>query len=387
MFSLTNEKNSLVFKRGVRTVSFTGINSRIFTILTLFLLMICPAYAQDSANSPDTTETSDRERAIEATRTRQDQRASIRGGTGLVFTRSAILLPRKHLNMSGYFNYSYYNKLQGGPDWADPRRDDQELNFVVNYGITHYLEVGSFINVFLQDEDSDADQLHMRTFAIGQSGLNLKWRMMDIDKNNMGIATTAYLLFPSPQGDSDLTSEDVGYGGELNVSLKLVVFRDWLEKFVIHGNLGYGHFDYFDTGMANRYQSVRNSGNIAAAAILYPGWFDPAWTTDDIEMEDIWFSTDHYTGSIALEYELRRGLRIGGELVGYRMIEREDDNLQLAPYVSYTLVELPFFKKMHKDIITLTLAGNFGINTKSSEISMPEYGIVTGITYHADLKL
>jgi len=75
---------------------------------------------------------------------------------------------------------------------------------------------------------------------------------------------------------------------------------------------------------------------------------------------------------------------MGFELVGYRMIERRDDNLQIVPYLNYTMVELPFSNAIHSDLLTVYLAGNIGLRDENR--SGPQYGIVLGLSYHTDLK-
>lgn len=370
-------------------------------LLTLFLSG--RAWAQEApvtelGETEETAETAERIRVLEAQRIRQDERASLWGGTGLVFTRSAVLLPRKHFNVSGYFNFTSYEYIQGwipAYELQDPRRDDYEMNIVADYGLTHWVELSMFMNFFLQNERGDPSQLHMRQRGMGWTGLNGKFRFMDIEKDGLGIATTFYLRLPSPQTDALITSENLGYGVELNISLKLMVITEWLEKFTVHGNFGYGHFDYFDTGLAGLYQFVREGGvgQIQAFAnrpdkyrndYAFADLFDPTWGVDDVQMRYPWIARDHYTGSFAVEYRPALGWSAGFELIGYRMIEFVDDNLQIAPYVTYTFRQVPFIKRMHKDIITVSLAGQWG-GLRPENRSSPQYGIVTGITYHTDL--
>jgi len=101
-------------------------------------------------------------------------------------------------------------------------------------------------------------------------------------------------------------------------------------------------------------------------------------------MDDTYFTTGHYTGSFAVEYKPKRGISTGFELVGYRMIKFNDDNLQLAPFVTYTFRQIPFLKKVRKDLVTVSCAGNLGM--RSENRSSPEWGVVTAITWHTDLK-
>lgn len=382
-----------------RRKSASAILTGLFCFLSILLFTAGTSPAQGETGelleTEEAAETAERIRVLEAQRIRQDERASLWGGTGLVFTRTAVLLPRKHFNASAYFNFSHFQDVQGWREaykLDDPRENDYELNLVANYGLTHWAEVGMFMNFFLQDEEDDGSQLHMRSRGIGWSGINAKFRLMDIDKDGLGIATTFYLRFPSPQSDSDITSRDLNYGAELNVSLKLMVVTEWLEKFTIHGNFGYAHLDYFDTGLAGLYQFVRTNDLLSSFAsrtdkyrndYYYYELFDPTWGPDDYEMEHLYFATDHYTGSFAVEYRPIAGLSTGFELVGYRMIKFSDDNLQIAPFVTYTFRQIPFIKKLRKDIATVSLAGNFGLRAKNR--SAPQYGIVAGITYHTDL--
>ena len=329
---------------------------------------------------------------------RVDERASLWGGTGLVFTRTAILLPRKHLNFSAYFDFSHYQYIQGWRESVkldDPRQNDKELFIVADYGLTHWAELSMFMNVFLDNEQSDPNQLHMRKPGLGWTGLNSKFRLMDVDKDGLGIATTFFMRFPSPQRDSRITSNDIGLGAELNVSLKLVTIADWLEKFSVHGNIGYAHIDYFDTGLAGLYQDAKRDGFLSYYknhadkyrpdhhSYDYSDLFPLSWKKDDITDEHPYFATDHYTGSFALEVKPYLGMSTGFELVGYRMIEFADDNLQLAPFFTYTLRQIPFLKQVHRDLITLSVAGNFGMRALNR--SAPQWGIVTGITWHTDL--
>ncbi|GEM_PF-1924833 len=395
--------------------SFRGI-----LYLAIVLVLYClTATSMVRAQSPSTTgeataeelDAAERTRVLEAQRLRQDERASLWGGTGLVFTRTAVLLPRKHLNVSAFFNYSHYEYIQGWQDTTvldrdiyelnDPREDDMELNIVANYGLSHYVELGAFVNVFLDNEQDDSDHLHMRKPGIGWSGLNVKFRFMDIDKDGLGIASTFFVRLPSPQKNADITSENPGWGAEINVSFKLIAINEYLEKFTVHGNFGWAQIDYFHTGLAGLYQFARTDESEwllnhfygrddAYGDYLYSDLFpsdefgDPIWDdVDDVEMTKTYFSTDHYTGSFALEYKPIRGLSTGFELVGYRMIKFSDDNLQIAPFVTYTFRQIPFVKKVRKDLITVSLAGNFGL--RSMNRSSPEWGIVSGISWHTDL--
>jgi len=370
-----------------------------FVLCIAFILM--PAYnavAQPPPGGEETTaedlETAERIRVLESQRIRQDERASLWGGTGLVFTRTAILLPRKHFSLSGYFNYSHYEYVQGWRDaykLDDPRENDMDLNIVANYGLNHWVELGAFMNIFLEDEDSDADQLHMRSRGIGWSGINGKFRIMDLDKDGLGITTTFFMRLPSPQQDSDITSDEIGYGGEINVSLKLVVISEWLEKFRVHTNWGWAYLDYFDTGLAGLYQFSKEYdlyGNYARRNDKYKDYdfdelFDENWKEDDLEMEKTYFGADHYLGSVALEYRPLQGLSTGLELVGYRMIRYNDDNLMLAPFATYTFRQIPFVKKIRKDLVTASIAGNFGMRDLNR--SAPQWGVVLGLTWHTDL--
>jgi len=372
-----------------------------FLALLFTLILSGRGWAQESpttelGETEETAETAERIRVLEAQKLRQDERASLWGGTGLVFTRTAVLLPRKHFNMSGYIDYSHYQYIQGWSEaykLQDPRKDDYEANVVADYGLTHWCELSAFMNFFLQNERGDPDALHMRTRGIGWTGINGKFRWMDIDKDGLGIATTLYLRLPSPQKNSLITSDHLGYGVELNVSLKLMVITEWLEKFTVHGNFGYGRFDYFDTGLAGLDQFARTSDLVQAWAArtdkyrndyYYNELFDSSWGKDDVKMLHPWISRDHYTGSFALEYRPSLGWSCGFELMGYRMIEFVDDNLQLAPYVTYTFRQVPFIKRMHKDIITASLAAQWG-GLRSMNRSAPQYGVVAGLTYHTDL--
>jgi len=339
-------------------------------LLLMSVLMVWPAFAATRASAAGAQETeeeaAERAASLEAMRNITDQRTSLWGGTGLVFTRTAILLPRKQLGVSGYLDFSHYQWLQGtgSLNLHDPRRNDEELNFVADFGVTPYLEVGGFINTFLQHES--ADQFNMRTPGFGWIGLDAKVRLMDFYKNGLGIATTWYLRFPSIQKDADITSRHMGYGMEINASFKMSLLAEILEKLIIHGNIGFGHLDYFDTRLATTY--------------AYYLKYHPS---ADLTMKDIWLSEDQYTGSLSAEYKAYHRLCVGAELFGYSMIARRDENLQLAPYVTYTMAELPFFKQVHKDILTLSLAGNFGIPDKRSA---PQSGFVLGVTYHASAK-
>ena len=370
------------------------LGSKLFILfISLFALIANPVFAQEPPPEGD-EDAPERISSLDAQRQRRNQRASLWGGSGIVFTRTALLLPRKALNLSGYFIYSHYQYLQGQGSLHldDPRMNDYETNIVAVYGVTPYLELSAFMNIFLQNERSDADQLHMRQMGVGWTGIDAKLRLMDFYRHRMGISTTAYLRFPTPQQGSNITSREIGYGAEINVSIHMVIFSKWLDKFTLHGNLGYGHFDWFDTGLAAFYQKVRKNGTLFShlarggkyKSYDYSELLDPTWGPDDFRMEHLWMSADHYTGSFAFEYRPYSGLSMGFELVGYRMISRRDDNLQLAPFVTYTLVELPFFKKIHKDIVTISLAGNIGL--RSLNRSAPEYGVVAGISYHTDLK-
>jgi hypothetical protein len=374
----------------------------IWLVCLLFSAMMSGwAWAQDTSSgelgeTEEAAETAERIRVLEAQKIRQDERASLWGGTGLAFTRTAVLLPRKHFNVSGYFNYSDYTYIQGWREWIkldDPRQSDYELNVVADYGLTHFCEVSMFMNFFLQDEQGDADQLHMRSRGIGRTGLNGKFRLMDIDKDGLGIASTFFLRLPSPMKDALITSTELNYGAELNVSIKLMVVSEWLEKFTVHGNFGYAHLDYFDTQLAGLYQFAREYNLITAYAsnhsiyrqdYEYADLFDATWGKDDVKNKNPWLASDHYTGSFAVEYRPIIGLSLGVELVGFRMIRLSDDNLLLAPYATYTFRQIPFLKKVHKQILTATLAGNWG-GLRELNRASPAYGVVFGLTYHTDL--
>lgn len=386
--------------RGSRT---RNSYAAVIGLLCLFLTLVSARYvlAQEEqtgelGETQEAAETAERIRVLESQQIRQDERACIWGGTGLVFSRTAVLLPRKHFNVSTYFNYSHYQYIQGWREaykLEDPRDNDYELNLVADYGLTHYAELSMFMNFFLQNERKDPDQLHMRTMGLGWTGINGKFRLMDIDKDGLGITTTFLLRLPSPQANSEITSRDLGYGAELEVSLKLMVVTQWLEKVTVHGTFGYVHMDYFDTGLAGLYQFVKQGTNLQQFAYRpdvyrndypYSDLFDPTWTPDDVRMERLYFATDHYTGTFAVEYRPIIGLSLGVELVGFRMIAFSDDNLQLAPFVTYTFNQIPFLKKMHKQVFTATLAGNYG-GLRDLNRSSPQYGVVVGLTYHTDL--
>ena len=372
-------------------------------ILIGFLLNVTNIFAENppaggGGGTGEGLETAERIRVLEAQKMRQDERASLWGGTGLVFTRTAILLPRKHLNFSTYFDYSHYQYIQG---WRptikldDPRADDMELFIVTDYGLTHWAELSMFMNVFLDDEQGDPNQLHMRKTGIGWSGINSKFRLLDIDKDGLGVATTFFLRFPSPDSGSRITSDEMGYGAELNVSLKLVAIAEWLDKFSVHGNLGFAHIDYFDTQLAGLYQYARTDELLnyyknhpgkyrEDHSYKYSDLFPSAWDDkDDVTDEHPYFATDHYTGSFALEIKPYLGVSTGVEFVGYRMLDFSDDNLQLAPFLTYTFRQIPFLKQTHRDLITLSAAGNIGM--RSMNRSAPQWGFVTGITWHTDL--
>lgn len=349
-----------------KRVSFT--EKLLIVLFLISVLTVCPAVAVEiPVAAPEGEEEShERTSTLDAQRNISDQRTSIWGGTGLVFTRTAIVLPRKQLGAGGYFIFSHYGPLQGTGSRSvqDPRKSDMEFNLVANYGATPYLEIGAFINTFLQNEGPDS--FNMRKAGLGWSGLDAKFRLMDLYKNNFGLAATTYLRLPSPQNDANITSKKMGYGIELNASLKMVLIADFLEKFALHGNLGFGHFDYFDTHQATNFMNLQA--------------LNPAI---DYTMNNSWICADQYTGSLSAEFKPYRGVNLGLEFVGYRMVDRHDDNIQVAPYVTYTFVEIPFMKKVHKDMLTVSLAGNFGI---PDERSAPQYGVIAGLTYHASMK-
>ncbi len=374
-----------------------------FLFFIVLFLVTTPGIVVSQPSTEEATaresETEKRIRVLEAQRLRVDERTSLWGGTGLVFTRTAVLLPRKHLSVSAYYDFKSYDLLQGwnvGHEFSrleDPRQEDHELNVVLDYGLTHYIELSGFINFFLQDESDDPEQLHMRERAIGQSGLNAKFRMMDIDRYGLGITTTLFGRFPSPQKDADTTSRHMGYGGELNVSLKLITIAEILEKFRVHANFGWAYMDYFDTGLAGFYmdakerdfKSYKNSpSKVYRGDWSYGELLEGAKKPEEIENKFPFMIADHYTGSAALEYRPVRGMSMGIELVGYRMIEFSDDNLQFAPFMTYTFRQIPFVKQVHKNLVTFSVAGNFGF-LRSENRTSPEWGVVSGLTWHTDL--
>jgi len=388
---------SSFFKTPRGIVYFVCITGLLFIIAPKTAVCQPPSATEATAKE---SETAERIRVLEAQRLRVDERTSLWGGTGLVFTRTAVLIPRKHLGISAYYDFKSYDKLQGWnvgtgrPQLDDPRQEDHELNIVLDYGLTHYIELSGFVNVFLQDEQGDSEQLHMRERAMGQSGVNAKFRLMDIDRYGLGITTTLFGRFPSPQKDSDTTSRNAGYGGELNVSLKLITISELLEKFRVHANFGWAYIDYFDTGLAGFYQDAKENfayySDPARASWTYRGDYTfaeligDATTPDELENEHPFMIEDHYTGSVALEYRPVRGMSTGIELVGYRMIKFSDDNLQFAPFLTYTFRQIPFIKQVRKNLVTFSVAGNFGFLRGENRTS-PEWGVVSGLTWHTDL--
>lgn len=389
---------------------------RRFLVIFLFVFIVAGkgvAFGQEEEFSPEVGIGGEEEkiRLVELRGVRQDQRASMIGGTGLAFTRTAILLPRKHINFYSFLNYQHFTTIQGWPSKViepgkrsrivDARQDDLNLVIGANWGVQHYMEAGINFDIFLDDESSNNYELKFRDRGLAWTTLLARFRLLDIDKEGFGGVMTIYTKLPSPQQDSELTSKKLGFGGEMTGSLKMGAVWEYFEKVSFHGSFGFGAFDYFDTtgtdkpgggGRPGLTWLAKKSHDYKANVGPLGGW--PDWETEfrnrygedyDGRLKDAWTHEDHYTGSFAVEYKPFLHTSLGVEVFGYRMIRLKDDNFQIAPFITHTVRQIPFMKRVRKDIFTVTIAGQFG-GLRGLSRSSPDKGILFGLTYHSDLK-